>query len=62
MEAERPNEKDATSKQVETDAMLEKAEEPNKVDVRGQQAERLNQVIMTRRSNAKELRNSEILH
>ena len=38
MEAERPNEKDATSTQVETVAMLEKAEEPNKVDVRGQQA------------------------
>ena len=58
MEAERPNEKDATSKQVETDAMLEKAEEPN--NVRGQQAGGPNQVIMTRRSTAKELRNSKI--
>ena len=60
MEAERPNEKDVTSRQVETDAMLKKAEEPNKGDVRGQQGGGPNQVIMARRSTAKGLRNSEV--
>ena len=42
------------------DAMLKTAEEPNKVNLRGQQAGEPNEVIMTRRSTAKGLRNSEV--
>lgn len=56
------NESDTMSNQVETDAMLEKTEEPNRCDMAGEVTEGPCTFKMTRRSTSKELVALLILH